>query len=149
LIGLLIFIPAVVCLLLALQWGGSTYPWSDGRIIALLVVFGVLGIVFLAFEYWKGAGATLPVRMLARRSVAAAAWNCFCNGGAFLTFIYYIPFWQQVIRDVNAVESGVGLLPFVLGVVIMAMLSGVLVSKFGYCESTSCVSSTMDQALPD
>lgn len=29
-IGTLVFIPAIVCLLLVLQWGGSRYPWGDG-----------------------------------------------------------------------------------------------------------------------
>ncbi|KAI0847158.1 MFS general substrate transporter [Daldinia vernicosa] len=131
-VGSLIFIPSIVCLLLALQWGGSTYSWNDGRIIALFVIFALLGAIFLIFEYWKGAEATFPLRILTRRSMAAATWNCFCNGGTSLTFIYYIPFWHQVIRGVNAVDAGIALLPFVLGVVIMAMISGGLVSKFGY-----------------
>ncbi|KAL8955934.1 MAG: hypothetical protein Q9183_006477 [Haloplaca sp. 2 TL-2023] len=30
-IGTSIFIPAIVCLLLALQWGGSKYDWSNGE----------------------------------------------------------------------------------------------------------------------
>jgi len=134
-IGLLIFIPAIACLLLALEWGGSTYPWNNGRIIALFVLFGVLGIVFIAFEYWKGAEATLPIHIITQRSVAAAAWNAFCNGAAFFLLIYYIPFWQQVIRNASAASSGVSLLPFVLGVVVMANLVGFLVMKFGYCRS--------------
>jgi hypothetical protein len=29
-----------VCLLLALQWGGTTYPWSSGQVVAPLVVAG-------------------------------------------------------------------------------------------------------------
>ena len=28
--GTMVFIPAIVCLLLALQWGGSKYPWGNG-----------------------------------------------------------------------------------------------------------------------
>ncbi|KAH8892647.1 MFS general substrate transporter [Thozetella sp. PMI_491] len=131
-IGLLIFIPTVVCLLLALQWGGSTYPWSDGRIIALFVLSGVLGISFFAFEYWRGDDATLPLRLLTKRSVAAATWNCFFNGGQFLILIYYIPFWHQVIRGDSPVDSGIQLLPVILGVVIMSIISGALVSKIGY-----------------
>ena len=135
LIGLLVFIPTIVSLLLALEWGGSTYPWSNGRIIALFVVFGVLLIAFIAFERWKGADATLPIRIITQRTVAAATWNSFCNGAAFFFLIYYVPFWQQVIRDASAAASGISLLPFVLGVVIMANLVGFLVNRFGYCRS--------------
>ena len=30
-IGTVLFIPCIICLLLALQWGGSKYPWSNGE----------------------------------------------------------------------------------------------------------------------
>jgi len=53
LLGTLFFMPAVVSLLLALQWGGSKYAWSNGRIIGLFVVFGVLIIVFVGIQIWK------------------------------------------------------------------------------------------------
>jgi hypothetical protein len=114
-VGLLIFIPAIVCLLLALQWGGSTYAWNNGRIIALFVHFGVLGIAFIAFEYWKGAEATLPMHIITQRSVAAAAWSAFCNGASFFLLIYYIPFWQQVIRNASAASSGSACFPLSWG----------------------------------
>ena len=32
-VGNIIFAPAIICLLLALQWGGVTYAWSNARII--------------------------------------------------------------------------------------------------------------------
>jgi hypothetical protein len=51
--GTAVFMPAIVCLLLALQWGGSKYEWSDGRIIALFVLFGVLIIIFIGVQLWK------------------------------------------------------------------------------------------------
>jgi hypothetical protein len=118
-----------------LQWGGSTYPWNDGRIIALFVLFGVLSIVFILFEQWKGAEATLPMHVITQRSVAAAAWSAFCNGAAFFLLTFYIPFWLQAIRNDSAASSGIELLPFVLSVVVMANLVGFLVTKFGYCRS--------------
>jgi MFS family permease len=134
-IGLLIFIPSIASLLLALEWGGSTYPWNNARIIVLFVLFGILGILFIAFEYRRGIEATLPVHIITQRSVAAATWNAFCNGATFFLLTYYIPFWQQVIRNVSAASSGISLLPFVLGVVVMANVTGILVTKFGYCKS--------------
>lgn len=57
-IGTLLFIPAIVCLLLALQWGGTTYAWGSGRIIALFVVFGVCILVFIFVQWWLGDDAT-------------------------------------------------------------------------------------------
>jgi hypothetical protein len=51
--GTAVFMPAIVSLLLALQWGGSKYEWSDGRIIALFVLFGILIIGFIGIQLWK------------------------------------------------------------------------------------------------
>ena len=57
-IGNIFFISAIICLLLALQWGGTTYDWSSGRIIALFVLFGILFIAFIAVQVWLGEKAT-------------------------------------------------------------------------------------------
>ena len=57
-IGTLFFIPAIVCLLLALQWGGSKYSWGNARIIALFVVAALLGIAFSIVQVWQQDNAT-------------------------------------------------------------------------------------------
>ena len=57
-IGTLTFVPSIVCLLIALQWGGTTYAWSDGRIIALLTVFCILLVGFVISQLWLGEIAT-------------------------------------------------------------------------------------------
>jgi MFS family permease len=91
LIGLAALIPSVVCLLLALQWGGINYPWSDGRIIALLVVFGVLGVAFIVIEFWQGEKAMLPSRIFTQRSISYASLYGFCTSGAIYVLTYYLP----------------------------------------------------------
>lgn len=45
--GNTLFVSAIICLLLALHWGGSTYAYSNGRIIALFVLFGALLVGFI------------------------------------------------------------------------------------------------------
>jgi len=39
--GIAVSIPGIVCVLLALQWGGSKYEWRPGPIEVLLVLFVV------------------------------------------------------------------------------------------------------------
>ena len=90
LIGTFLFIPGVISLLLALQWGGTKYPWSDGRIIALFVLFGVLIIAFVFVQIRLGDKATVPPRIFMNRTV----WSCACFGAslgaAFFIMIYYV-----------------------------------------------------------
>ncbi|KAI9694023.1 MAG: MFS sugar transporter [Bathelium mastoideum] len=131
-IGTTIFLPAIICLLLALQWGGSKYPWSDGRIIALLVLFGVLAIGFAAVQVWRQENATVPPRVLKQRTVAACAWFGACIGASFFIMIYYLPIWFQAIKSVTATKSGIMNLPMILGVVICSVIAGGSVTALGY-----------------
>jgi hypothetical protein len=43
----------LVCLLLALQYGGLVYPWSDARVWGCLLGFALLTIVFVGMQYYK------------------------------------------------------------------------------------------------
>ncbi|EGP85536.1 unnamed protein product [Zymoseptoria tritici ST99CH_3D7] len=130
--GTLVFLPMIVCLLLALQWGGSKYPWSDGKVIALFVVFGVLLLIFATIQVLKADHATVPPRLLRNRTVAGACWFVLCLGGAFFIFIYYLPLWFQAIKGAAPTKSGIMNIPLVLGLVLMSILSGGLITVIGY-----------------
>ncbi|KAI5268918.1 MFS transporter [Aureobasidium subglaciale] len=130
--GTVIFLPMIICLLLALQWGGSTYPWSSGRVIALFVVFGVLCAIFIGIQFYVGEKATIPPRIIKQRTVAASAWFGVSLGAAFFLFVYYLPIYFQAIKGVSATKSGIMSLPLILGVVICSVVAGGLVTTFGY-----------------
>ena len=131
-IGTVVFVPAIVCLLLALQWGGSKYDWADARMVALFVVFGVLLIIFVGVQMWKGEDATVPPRIFMQRSILAGVWYGICLGGAFFLFIYYLPVWFQAVRGTSAIGSGIRCLPLVLSQILGVAVSGALTTKFGY-----------------
>ena len=131
-IGTVFFISGIVCLLLALQWGGSTYPWKDGRIIALLVLFAVLISVFIAIQHWKKETATVPPRIIKKRSITAGMWSQFCVGSSMMTLVYYVPIWFQAIKGVSAIRSGIDTLPLILSLVVASITAGILVQKLGY-----------------
>ncbi|KAK5946085.1 hypothetical protein PMZ80_000224 [Knufia obscura] len=131
-VGTLFFLPCIICLLLALQWGGITYSWSNARIIVLLVLSGVLFVAFLFVQRWKGENATVPGHIFFQRSILAGSWFSFCNGACLQTMVYFLPIWFQAIKGASAVKSGIMNLPLVLGLVISSISAGILTRKLGY-----------------
>ena len=91
LFGLVALAPSVVCLLLALQWGGIYYPWDNGRIIALLALSGILGLAFIAIKIRQGSKAMLPSRIFIQRTVSCASFFAFTTAGAISVLSYYLP----------------------------------------------------------
>jgi len=142
-LGTVFFIPGVVCLLLVLQWGGSTYPWSNGRIIALFVVFGICILTFIGIQCWRSKYATVSPLLLRKRSVWAAASFAFFMGSAFFVAIYYLPIWLQAVKGVSAYESGIRNIPILLSIVVGTILSGALVTKLGYYTPFMVASSVL------
>jgi hypothetical protein len=130
--GTSVFVPCIVCLLLALQWGGQQYAWSNGRIIALLVLFGVLFVVFIIIQIWRQESATVPPRIAKQRTIAAGTFYSFCLGSSFLLAVYYVSIWFQAIKGNSAIKSGYSTLPFIISLVVASILSGAFVSKLGY-----------------
>lgn len=141
--GTLTMIPSIICLLLALQWGGSKYPWKSGRIIALLILFGLLFIAFIGIQIWQKDRATVPVRLMKNRSVFGAAWYACCISAPMFVVAYYLPIWFQAIKGVTATESGIDNLPSLIGIVVFAIIAGVLASVIGYYTPFVLISSVL------
>jgi hypothetical protein len=132
-IGTACFLPAIICLLLALQWGGTVYDWNSWRIIVLLVFFAVLIVAFIAVQVLtQNTTATIPGRIITQRSVIAGCCYTFCVGSAFMVAVFYLPIWFQAIKGATAVKSGIMSIPLILSLVVAAMLCGGLVQRFGY-----------------
>ncbi|MCJ1378981.1 hypothetical protein MMC17_002080 [Xylographa soralifera] len=132
LVGLAALMPAIICLLLALQWGGLVYPWSSGRIIALLVLFGLLSLAFVGIEFMQGERAMLPPRVFCQRSIVFASLFSFCTSGASFALIYYVPVWFQAIKGASPLDSGVMNLPMVIATTIFSLVGGLGITLVGY-----------------
>ncbi|KAI5464625.1 major facilitator superfamily domain-containing protein [Mariannaea sp. PMI_226] len=130
--GAAIFIPAIICLLLALQWGGATYAWSSSRIIGLFVGFGLMIIVFIGIQFWQGDKGTLPPRLFKDRNVLPAMVFAMFFGASFFPLIYYLSLYFQAIQGVSAVQAGIKILPLLLSTVLISVVAGGLITAIGY-----------------
>lgn len=91
-LGMAAAIPSIVCCLLALQWGGTVYAWDSTRIVTLFMTSFVLLCVFVGIQLWRGDNATLPPRIMKKRSVGGAVWFSFALGASFFVVVYYVSF---------------------------------------------------------
>lgn len=132
LIGTAVFVCAVVCMLLALQWGGSSYPWNDYRIILCFTMSGVLIIAFVVLQYLQGDYATIPLRIIKQRSVAASCIFIAMLGAAFFVLVYWVPIWFQAVKGASALKSGIYTLPMILSLVLANILTGAGTGAIGY-----------------
>ncbi|MCJ1396705.1 hypothetical protein MMC18_009597 [Xylographa bjoerkii] len=141
--GLITLVPAIVCLLLALQWGGTTYPWSSARIIVLFVLFGLLAIGFVVVQRFTPRTRTIPSSIFRSRSIAFTTWYAGCTIALFVVMVYYLPIWFQGVQQVSAFESGVRTMPLILGFIVFALLSGILTSVIGFYNPFMIISSIL------
>ncbi|KAH8880059.1 MFS general substrate transporter [Thozetella sp. PMI_491] len=131
-VGTIFFLPATVSLLLALQWGGEEYPWDDWRVVLLLCTFGVTIVAWGVTQRRLGDHATVPLRIVRQRSVAASLWMMFCRGSYGTIVIQYVPMWFQTILNVSAYQSGLNLLATSGSMALVTLMSGYMTSFIGY-----------------
>ena len=48
--GATVLIGSVTCLMLALQWGGIVYDWSDPKVYGCLIGFGLILVLFAGMQ---------------------------------------------------------------------------------------------------
>ncbi|KAI5855061.1 major facilitator superfamily transporter [Durotheca rogersii] len=132
LLGLVFFLPSIICFLLAMEWAGIQYDWSDWRIIVVMVFFGVLLVAFVADQFFMGEDATVPVRLAKQRTIAAVSWYNMFSFGAFNTAFYFIPLYFQGIKNTSAEDSGIRMIPLVVVQVVVIVITGILSAKSGH-----------------
>ncbi|KAL2844120.1 major facilitator superfamily-domain-containing protein [Aspergillus pseudoustus] len=130
--GIVLLLGAILCFLLALQWGGSTKSWSDADVIGTLVGFAILLILFCMNEAILKGKAMIPPRLLTDRTLffCSAFTLFFCS--SFYVLLYYLPIYFQSVKEASAADSGVRTLPLVLGNGLFATVSGIILGIIGY-----------------
>lgn len=132
LLGAFFLICSIVCLLLALQWGGSVYPWSDSKVWGCILGFVFLISIFTGLQFYLGDRATLPPRIvLKQRTVLAAAlFSTFLSMGLY-THIFYLPFYFQAVKGTTAEGSGIRTIPYLVSITISSIVVGGSITALG------------------
>ncbi|MER5969273.1 MDR family MFS transporter [Streptomyces sp. NPDC002055] len=117
-------------LVLGLEWGGSTYPWTSVTVIGLL--FGSVALLtgFVLVEL-RAREPMLPMELFRNPVFTVCSILSFIVGFAMLGALTYLPTYLQFVDGITATASGVRTLPMVIGLLTTALLAGEVVSRTG------------------
>ncbi|KAF9119221.1 hypothetical protein BGW39_000472 [Mortierella sp. 14UC] len=147
--GVGLIIAAVLCLLLPLAWGGTTYAWDSGVIVALFVVSVVL-VVALVFVERRAPEPILPMSLFLNREVVILVSVIGLMGVVFMGCTYYVPLYLQIVKRVSTTDSGLRLMPCIFGMVFSTAVSSILLRRlkdYRVFISTGCAIFTLAVGL--
>lgn len=112
--GILIMIGAFTSLVIGITWGGSTYPWDDGKVIATLAI-GCIGlVVFGLYERFVTKEGILDHRLFQTRNFPILLIVCTIDG--MLLLGVNVLFSQEIFSlfTQDSLEVAVILCPFLV-----------------------------------
>lgn len=137
-LGNLFLIGGIVAFVLAINWGGITYPWGSGKVIGCFAasgaLFTILGIQQVRLISTSPTRRILPVQIFNNPTILLLFSCCAAGGTSAFVPIYFVPTFFQFTRSDSALEAGVRLLPFIVVMVFIITLNGYLLGKFGYYQ---------------
>lgn len=126
-----LLIGAVVSLMFALELGGQKYDWDSLMIIGLFLGFVAFLGLFLYVET-KAQDPIISFKMFSNRLFAGSVLVALFYGAAFMAATVYIPIFVQGVYGGSATNSGMILLPMMVGSVVTAQVGGFLTTKMSY-----------------
>ncbi|KAF9347798.1 hypothetical protein BGX26_000749 [Mortierella sp. AD094] len=122
---------AVILLLLALSWAGSKYEWTDGIIIGMISAGVALAVIFILIEWKIPKEPIVPIYLYKTRNLWATYAVSFFSGMSYFGILFYTPIYFQVVKGESATTGGLGIVPFIGGLALAAVFSGVWANKKG------------------
>ncbi|KAL4757352.1 major facilitator superfamily domain-containing protein [Aspergillus foveolatus] len=108
-IGTITLTGGTVCLLLAISWGGNSFPWSSSHVIGCFIGGFSLLLAFAIWEHYARDPLMPPV-FFRNRAIVAILFAEFFYGANLLRMMYYVPQFFQLVYGDSATMSGVGVI---------------------------------------
>jgi EmrB/QacA subfamily drug resistance transporter len=129
-VGAALLVGGVSSVLLVLSWAGEEFGWLAP---VTLLLAGVGAVLLAVFGWWESRvrDPILPLRLFRRRAFSIGNAMLFLMGIAFFGAVIYLPIYLQIVDGVSPTESGLRLLPLIVGLIAASIVSGQLVTRYG------------------
>jgi EmrB/QacA subfamily drug resistance transporter len=129
-LGAALLATTVTCLLLTLVWGGNVYAWTSPIIVSLTLAVITVGTAFVLRER-RAPEPVLPLTLFRNPVLVVSSATLFFSTCAFFAAVVFLPLYLQVVRGATGTDSGLLLLPMMLGTTLSATASGSIISWTG------------------
>ncbi len=120
----------IVPLLLALVWGGQTYPWGSWQVLTTFAV-ALVGLAGFIFVETRAAEPILPLSLFKNDIYTVSSILGLLGGAAMFGLILYSPWFVQGVIGDSATSSGAILTPLMLTLVFGSIAVGQIVARTG------------------
>ncbi|MES5824763.1 MFS transporter [Streptomyces sp. RG80] len=122
---------AVTCTVLVADFGGTEYEWTDPVILGL-GGGAVLAWVLFILSQSRATEPIIPLRLFRSKIFnIATLLGMIGIGIGMFALIVYMPTYMQMVYGKSATESGLLLIPMIVGLIATVFPSGQLVSRTG------------------
>jgi EmrB/QacA subfamily drug resistance transporter len=125
-------------LLLAFVWGGSEYPWVSWQVLGLLAVAVVVLFAFVLTER-RAREPIVSLSLFRNKAYTISVVIVFLTMIGMYGALLYIPLFAQGVVGVSATNSGLILMPMMVGLIIASVLAGQIVSQTGKYKALTIV----------
>ena len=129
-LGAATVVASVSAFLLYTAWSGPELGWTSGTSLTLLVGGFVLAVAFVFIEL-HAAEPIIPMRLFGNSIFSIANAFGFLIGVAMFGSMIFIPVYLQVVDGMTPTESGLAMLPMVVGIFTTSIAAGQLMSRNG------------------
>jgi EmrB/QacA subfamily drug resistance transporter len=128
--GAALLVAAVTSILLVTVWGGTIYAWASPQIIGL----GIAGVILLGAFVLQERRTTepiLPPRLFRNSVFVIGSVSMFIVGSAMFGAIVFLPLFLQIVTGASATNSGLLVLPLMLGIIVASVSAGRVITRTG------------------
>jgi MFS family permease len=121
---------ALVAVLLATTWGGTTYPWDSWQIVSLYAA-GALVLIGLLINEYYAVEPVLPLRLWKNSVFTLSNISNMAIAMCMFGAIFFIPVYAQGVIGVNVTNSGAVLIPLTASMIVVSIVVGRLITRTG------------------
>lgn len=132
--GIVTLTISLTAILLTASLGGVNFAWLSPQIVALAVIGVVFAVAFVVIEQ-RAEEPLLPLRLFRSGIFSWSIVGAFAVSMVMFGAIIYIPVYAQAVIGVNATNSGLILMPLMIGFIVFGIVTGSLITRTGRYKS--------------